>query len=147
MLAHCGWTLAGPDRLRVLPQPRIGPVVIAHLRGVRRWWPRHPEDWACARAERRLINGWLAKRLLRSLAEGEMLRRGLYSRDIWPCLQIACRAFPNQGALSTDIAETAVAPGGDFSARARLLEARPLLERAHAIHLRQCLRLPVGGAP
>ena len=88
-LAHSGWTLVGPDYLCDLPEPKMGPVVIAHLKGLRRWWPFHPLDWASSEAERREINGWLAKRIIRSLAEGEMLRRGVYSRDIWPCLQIA----------------------------------------------------------
>lgn len=141
-LAHSGWTLAGPDRLADLPPPRMGPVVIAHLRGVRRWWPRHPEDWASSLAERRLINGWLAKRIIRSLAEGEMARRGVYSRDVWPCLQVASLAFPTQSALLTDIAEQAVHASGQPAKRARLLAARSLLEQAYARHLHHPLRLP-----
>jgi len=141
-LAHSGWTITGPDVLRDLPSPRVGSVIIAHLRGVKRWWPRHPEDWASNMSTRRLINGWLAKRIIRSLAEGEMARRGVYSRDIWPCLQIANRAFPAHAALLTDIAEQAVFPSGKFMCRARLLTARPLLERAYARHLHKPLKLP-----
>ena len=141
-LAHAGWTLAGPDRLTELPAPCMGPVVIAHLRGVRRWWPCHPEDWASSLGERRLINGWLAKRILRSLAEGEMLRRGVYSRDVWPCLQLACLAFPASVDLLTQVAEEIVRPTGTPAARARLLAARPLLEWAHARHLRRRIALP-----
>lgn len=141
-LGHSGWTLAGPDYLRDLPEPKMGPVVIAHLRGLRRWWPLHPLDWGSSEAERRQINGWLAKRIIRSLAEGEMLRRGVYSRDIWPCLQLASLAFRKHTALLTDIAEQAVFPSGRFMNRSRMLEARPLLERAYALHLRQPIQLP-----
>lgn len=141
-LAHSGCTIVGPDYLSGLPEPKMGPVVIAHLRGLRRWWPLHPLDWSSFEREKRQINGWLAKRIIRSLAEGEMLRRGVYSRDIWPCLQIASLAFPKDTILLTDIAELAVFPSGKFSSRARLLEARPLLERAQALHLRQPIRLP-----
>ena len=141
-LAHSGWTIAGPDMLSELPEPTVGPVVIAHLRGVRNWWPRHPEDWACNEAERRLINGWLAKRIIRSLAEGEMARRAVYSRDIWPCVQLANSAFPEHSALLIDIAEQAIRPSGKFVDRTRLLSAGPLLERAYAMHLRQPLKLP-----
>ena len=141
-LAHAGWTLAGPDRLADLPAPRMGPVVIAHLRSVHRWWPCHPVDWASSLSERRLINSWLAKRILRSLAGGEMARRSVYSRDVWPCLHVACLAFPAQAALLTDIAEQVVHPSGRHTDRARLLAARPLLERAYARHLRRPLRLP-----
>ena len=141
-LAHSSWTLAGPDRLADLPPPRMGSVVIAHLRGVRRWWPRHPEDWASSLADRRLINGWLAKRIIRSLAEGEMATCGVYSRDVWPCLQMATLAFPTHSTLLTTIAEQAVYPSGQPNARARLLTARTLLERAYAKHLHRPLRLP-----
>lgn len=141
-LAHSGCTIVGPDYLSGLPEPKMGPVVIAHLRGLRWWWPLHPLDWASSEGERQQINGWLAKRIIRSLAEGEMLRRGVYSRDIWPCLQIASLAFPKDTILLTHIAELAVFPSGKFSSRSRLLEAKPLLERAHALHLRQSIKLP-----
>lgn len=141
-LGHSGFTIVGPDYLSDLPEPKMGPVVIAHLRGLRRWWPLQPLDWSSSEGERRQINGWFAKRIIRSLAEGEMLRRGVYSRDIWPCLQIASLAFPKHTVLLTDIAEQAVFPSGKFSNRSRLLEARPLLERAHALHLRRSIRLP-----
>lgn len=141
-LAHTGWTLAGPDRLTDLRPPRMGLVVIAHLRGVRRWWPRHPEDWASSVAERRLIGGWLAKPIIRALAEGEMAHRGVYSRDVWPCLQVASLALPVRSALLTDIAEQAVHPSGQPVSRARMLAARPLLEQAYARHLHRPLNLP-----
>lgn len=141
-LAHNGCTIAGPDYISALPEPKMGPVVIAHLRGLRRWWPLHPLDWTSSERERRQINGWFAKRIIRSLAEGEMLRRGVYSRDIWPCLQIASVAFPKNTRLLTDIAEQAVFPSGKFSSRSLLLEARPLLERAHTRHIRRSIRLP-----
>ncbi len=141
-LAHGGCTIIGPDYISDLPEPKMGPVVIAHLRGVRRWWPQGPLDWASSEGKRRQINAWLAKRIIRSLAESEMLRRGVYSRDIWPCLQIASLAFPKDTALLTDTAERAVFPSGSFSSRARLLQARPLLERAHALHLGRSIRLP-----
>lgn len=141
-LAHGGFTIMGPDYISDLPKPKMGPVVIAHLRGLRRWWPLHPLDWTSSERERRQINGWLAKRIIRSLAEGEMVRRSAYSRDIWPCLQIASLAFPKDTALLTEIAEQAVFPSGRISSRSRLLQARPLLERAHALHLRRSIRLP-----
>lgn len=141
-LGHSGWTLVGPDYLHDLPEPKMGPVVIAHLQGLRRWWPLHPLDWASSEAERRQINGWLAKRIIRSLAEGEMLRRGVYSRDIWPCLQIANLAFPKHSVLLTEIAEQAVFPTGKFANRSRMLEARPLLERAYSLHLSRPIQLP-----
>lgn len=141
-LAHSGWTLVGPDYLSGLPEPKIGPVVIAHLRRVRRWWPLSPLDWASSEARRRLINAWLAKRIIRSLAEGEMAQRGVYSRDIWPCLRVASLAFPRHAMLLTDIAEQAVVPSGKLRARRRLLEARPLLERAYALHLGRSIKLP-----
>lgn len=141
-LAHSGCTIVGPDYLSDLPEPKMGPVVIAHLRGLRRWWPLHPLDWAASEGERRQINGWLAKRIIRSLAEGEMLRRAVYSRDIWPCLQVASLAFPEHSALLTDIAEQAVFPSGKFVNRSRILEARPLLEQAYALHLHQPIQLP-----
>lgn len=141
-LGHSGWTLVGPDYLHDLPEPKMGPVVIAHLRGLRRWWPLHPLDWASSEVERRQINGWLAKRIIRSLAEGEMLRRGVYSRDIWSCLQLASLAFPKHSALLIDIAEQAVFPSGSFVNRSRILKARPLLERAYSLHLRRPIQLP-----
>ena len=141
-LAYSGWTIAGPDKLRELPEPRMGPAVIAHLRGVKRWWPLYPLDWAVGEAERRQINGWLAKRIIRALAEGEMVRRGVYSRDIWPCLQLAVLAFPKHANLLVQIAEQAIFPSGKFVNRANLLAARPLLERAHAIHLNRQIKLP-----
>lgn len=141
-LAHSGCTIMGPDYISDLPEPKMGSVVIAHLRGLRRWWPLYPLDWASSEAERRQINGWLAKRIIRSLAEGEMLRRGVYSRDVWPCLQIACLAFPQHTSLLTDIAEQAVFPSGSIGKRSRLLEARSLLEHAYVQHLRRPIRLP-----
>jgi hypothetical protein len=141
-LAHSGWTIVGPDLLRNLSSPCIGPVVIGHLRGVREWWPCRPEDWASSMSERRLINGWLAKRIIRSLAEGEMVRRNVYSRNIWPCLQLASIAFPAHAALLTYIAEQAIFPSGKFTCRAHLLTARSLLEKAYTRHLHRPLKLP-----
>ena len=93
-------------------------------------------------AERRLIDGWLAKRILRSLAEGEMMRRGVYSRDVWPCLRIASLAYPTHVALLTDIAGQIVHPSGRPGDHARLLAARPLLEQAYARHFHRPLTLP-----
>lgn len=143
-LAHCGWTLAGPDHLPDLPEPKLDRTAIAHLKGVRRWWPRRPLDWGASMALRRLILQWLAKRILRSLAEGEMVRRGLYSRDIWPCLQVAAHAHPAASTALTRVAEQAVSPNGHPATFARLTRTtRPLLERAYLRHMGRPLQLPV----
>ncbi len=143
-LAHCGWTLAGPDLLTALPPPRLDRTAIAHLRNVARWWPHQPLDWAVSMAERRLIQQWLAKRVLRALAEGEMVRRGLYSRDIWPCLTLAAQAYPTRRAALADIAEQAIAPSGHWRDMARMVDAaRRPLELAFLRHLHRTLRLPV----
>ncbi|MEM9797946.1 MAG: hypothetical protein AAF919_15750 [Pseudomonadota bacterium] len=142
-LAHCGWTLAGPDLLTDLPPPRLGPVAIAHLRNVRRWWPVAPLDWTAALAERRQICEWLGKRMIRALAEGEMVRRNVYSRDIWPCFRIATLAHPRGRAVLRHIALQAVAPDGRPETLSRMtVAARPLLERAYRVHLGRPLRLP-----
>ena len=71
-----------------------------------------------------------------------MLKQSAYSRDIWPCLQIASLAFPKHSLLLTDIAEEAVSLSGSFVNRCRLLEARSLLEQAYALHLCRRIRLP-----
>lgn len=143
-LAHCGWTLAGPDLLTALPPPRLDRRAIAHLRNVARWWPRQPLDWAVSMAERRLIQQWLAKRILRALAEGEMVRRGLYSRDIWPCLTVAAQSYPTRHAALTDMAEQAIGPSGHWRDVNRMVDAaRWPLERAFRRHLRRTLRLPL----
>ncbi|MEM7766329.1 MAG: hypothetical protein AAF253_02450 [Pseudomonadota bacterium] len=142
-LAHCGWTLTGSDLLTNLPPPRLGDVAIAHLRNVRRWWPCRPLDWSPSLAMRRLTLQWLAKRIVRALAEGPMVRQGVYSRDIWPCLQIASATYPHAAADLRLVASQAVWPDGAIGTFGEMVRrTRPLLIEAHRRHLHRRLDLP-----
>ncbi len=113
MLAHNGHTILGPDTLKDLPEPRIGPQCYAHLRDADEWlrdwrlyWDRD-QDYPA-------ICTWLMKRIVRALFESQVTRINAFSRDIYPCAQVAKDAFPHARPAIHKAAELAITPTSDF---------------------------------
>ena len=119
-LAHGGVTWWGPDIVGALPDPVLGPHVVMHLKGLRHWSRAVRGYWGASALDRRAVCRWAAKRTIRALAEPELLRLRVYSRDLWPCLTIAARAHPAHRAALLDMATLATRPTDDL----RRLEAR-----------------------
>jgi hypothetical protein len=112
MLAHNGHTIFGSDPLLELPEPRIGPHCYAHLRNADRWL----EDWKSywnSDKDYHAICEWLMKRIVRSFFESQIVRINAFSRDIYPCTQVAMDAFPELRHSIYRAAELAVIPTAD----------------------------------
>ena len=111
-LAHGGQTIFGYDHLTKLPEPRLGPHCIAHLRNADRWLKQWQTYWD-EDHDYLAICEWLMKRIVRSLFESQLMQMNAYSRDIYPCSQVAVQAFPNLRQAIMSAAELAVSPVED----------------------------------
>jgi hypothetical protein len=109
-LAFSGWSVWGEDIVSALPEPRLDHHAIAHLRGVSRWSMWEPMFDAAPEVERKPICQWLMKRIVRSLFESVMGNLGIYSRDIYPCAQIASDHYPAHRSAIWHAASLAVEP-------------------------------------
>ncbi|MEP6021338.1 MAG: hypothetical protein ABJ251_22935 [Paracoccaceae bacterium] len=109
MLAHNGYTIFGPDILTDLPEPTLGPHCFAHLRNADKWLAAWETYWDQDK-DHLAICEWLMKRIVRSLFESQMMRINAFSRDIYPCAEVAMKAFPAQRELILRAAELAVEP-------------------------------------
>ena len=119
VLAHGGITWSGSDVVAELADPVLGPHILMHLRGLRGWRRAMRGYWEASAEERRATCRWAAKRTVRALAEPELLRLRVYTRDLWPCATIAARAHPRHRAAIRAMAALAVRP----TANLRVLEA------------------------
>ena len=129
-LAFGGWTLWGEDIVATLPDPVLDHCAIAHLKGLNGWTKAWPDHYARATSDddRRAVCVWLAKRCVRSAFEGVMRRERVYSRDLYPCAEVAARCHPRYGAALFTAAELAVQPTADQARMAAMLDAvLPLL--------------------
>ncbi len=125
MLAHNGHTIAGPDVLADLPEPVLGRHSIAHLHNADKWLTAW-QTYGAQDEDYQAICAWLMKRIVRSLFESQMIRINAFSRDIYPCAEVAMTAFPRQRALILRAAELAVAPVDDHQTVVEI--AKPLSE-------------------
>jgi Nucleotidyltransferase domain len=126
-LAHSGYTIFGDDLLSALPEPRLGPHCIAHLRNADKWLQKWKSYWDEDK-DHQAICQWLMKRIIRSLFESQMMRINAYSRDIYPCAKVATEAFPDLSDAIWAAATFAVSPVADGEAVDRIAaELTPLL--------------------
>lgn len=130
MLAHNGHTIRGPDLLPALPEPRIGPHCYAHLRNADKWLQEWHSFWE-QDEDHHAICEWLMKRIVRSLFESQITRINAFSRDIYPCCQVAMDAFPESRKAIKRAAELAVEPIANHSVIADIVRelSGPLLTK------------------
>ncbi|WP_160116698.1 hypothetical protein [Pseudovibrio ascidiaceicola] len=115
-LSFSGYCFGPQSILSKLPAPSLGPHAIAHLHGAHKWatsWKTFFSE-AQTDAERKRVCSWLMKRIVRSLFEAEMLVLNIYSRDIFPCANVASSAFPQYSSMIWQAAELAIAPSSEF---------------------------------
>lgn len=132
-LAYCGHTVWGHDFIAELPPPVLDRTALAHVKNVDTWLAQWSEMFAKAPddKERRAICVWLMKRVIRSLFESVMLEEGVYSRDIYPCADIAARRYPMLRAEIFAAAELIVTPTASRNEiEAVLMPLRPVLQAA-----------------
>ncbi|WP_152986637.1 hypothetical protein [Pseudovibrio sp. POLY-S9] len=123
-LSFSGYCFGPQNILNKLPASSLGPHAIAHLHGAHKWaafWRTHFDD-AQTDAERKRVCSWLMKRVIRSLFEAEMLALNVYSRDIFPCANIASSAFPQYSSMIWRAAELAIAPSSEFQSISEVAE-------------------------
>ncbi|MEP1537849.1 MAG: hypothetical protein ABJQ34_00090 [Paracoccaceae bacterium] len=108
-LAHSGYTVFGHDYLPELLEPQIGPHCVAHLRDADRWLRQWEIYWEEDK-DYHAICEWLMKRIVRSLFESQLKQLNGYTRDIYPCFQVAVEAFPHLRCAMLKAAELAVSP-------------------------------------
>ncbi|MEM9584917.1 MAG: hypothetical protein AAGA08_17525 [Pseudomonadota bacterium] len=114
-LTFCGFTVWGHDYLRDLPDPKLDDSAFAHVKAVEKWLKGWIDMMAAAPndKERKAICTWLMKRVVRTLFESIMLEDGSYTRDIYPCADVASRYYPSLRAEIFAAAELAVTPSPD----------------------------------
>ncbi len=116
-LAYCGHTVWGKDHVADLPEPMLDRAAVGHLKSADTWlaqWPSMFAEAADAR-ERERICVWLMKRVVRALFESIMREEGAYTRDIYPCADIAARHYPMFRGAIFAAAELVVTPSADKS--------------------------------
>lgn len=132
-LAYCGHTVWGHDYIADLPPPVLDRTALAHVKSVDTWLGQWSEMFSNAPddKERRAICVWLMKRVVRSLFESVMLEEGVYTRDIYPCADIAARHYPMLRSEIFAAAEMVVSPCGSRSEiEAALNPLLPVLQAA-----------------
>lgn len=116
-LSFSGWTLYGRDIIAELPPPSLGRHAIAHLPRADRWLSSWEKEFLeCSNeARQKMICAWLMKRIVRSLFEAVMIKRRVYTRDIYPCAEIACSDYQEYAEHIWRAAELAVFPTAQLS--------------------------------
>ncbi|WP_298290383.1 hypothetical protein [uncultured Litoreibacter sp.] len=129
-LAFCGHTVWGKDYVSDLPEPVLDRAAVGHLKSADAWlaqWPKMMQD-APDKQERQRICVWLMKRVVRSLFESVMLKEGAYTRDIYPCADLAARHYPTQRGAIFAAAELVVSPTAEIGEiEAALAPLKPTL--------------------
>ncbi len=138
VLAHNGHTVFGPDILPDLPEPKLGDHCYAHLRNADKWLAAWEAYWTEDK-DYLPICEWMMKRIVRSLFESQITTINAFSRDIYPCAQVAITAFPDQREAILDAASLAVAPTNDHAVISGVTDQLSGLLLAEQAKLRQSM--------